>query len=284
MKLKNYDLKLIRLFVVVIFGFAYQNSYSQKLTKDISLSKKIDETSGLEIVDGQFITHNDSGGDPKLYYLDKKGKIVFERTLEGVKNNDWEDITKDDQFIYVANMGNNFDTRKNLSIVKTPIDPSSSEAELIEFNYPEQVKFTTAYNQSQYDAEALITIDDYLIILTKNKLKKITEIYALPKIAGKYEAKKIGSLNTQSIITGGDYDPDTKLLALTGTLIFNEYYILKIEDFDLESKKDYKIDMYEIPIGKTQVEAIKIIDSNTFWITSEDEKSSSSARLMKIKL
>ena len=272
-----------KLLTLVTFLFLC-SSYSQKLTKDISLSKKIDETSGLEIVDSQFITHNDSGGDPKLYYLDKKGKIVFERTLEGVKNNDWEDITKDDQFIYVANMGNNFDTRKNLSIVKTPINPSSSEVELIEFNYPEQVKFTTAYNQSQYDAEALITIDDYLIILTKNKLKKITEIYALPKIAGKYEAKKIGSLNTQSIITGGDYDPDTKLLALTGTLIFNEYYILKIEDFDLESKKDYKIDMYEIPIGKTQVEAIKIIDSNTFWITSEDEKSSSSARLMKIKL
>ena len=272
-----------KLLTLVTFLFLC-SSYSQKLTKDISLSKKIDETSGLEIVDGQFITHNDSGGDPKLYYLDKKGKIVFERTLEGVKNNDWEDITKDDQFIYVANMGNNFDTRKNLSIVKTPIDPSSNEAELIEFNYPEQVKFTTAYSQSQYDAEALITIEDYLIILTKNKLKKITEIYALPKIAGKYEAKKIGSLNTQSIITGGDYDPETKLLALTGTLIFNEYYILKIEDFDLESKKDYKIDMYEIPVGKTQVEAIKIIDSNTFWITSEDEKSSSSARLMKIKL
>ena len=32
----------------------------------------------------------------------------------------------------------------------------------------------------------------------------------------KYEAKNC--LNTQSIITGGDYDPDTKLLALTGTL------------------------------------------------------------------
>ena len=271
--------------IVHIITFLFLcSSYSQKLTKDISLSKKIDETSGLEIVDGQFITHNDSGGDPKLYYLDKEGKIVFERTLDGVKNNDWEDITKDDQFIYVANMGNNFDTRKNLSIVKTPIDPSSNKAELIEFSYPEQVKFTTAYSQSQYDAEALITIDDYLIILTKNKLKKITEIYALPKIPGKYEAKKIGSLNTKSIITGGDYDQKTKLLALTGTLIFNEYYIIKIENFDLERKKDYKIDMYEIPIGKTQVEAIKIIESNTFWITSEDEKSSSSARLMKIKL
>jgi len=272
-----------KLIHIIIFLFLC-SSYSQKLTKDISLSKKIDETSGLEIVDCQFITHNDSGGDPKLYYLDKEGKIVFERTLYGLKNNDWEDITKDDQFIYVANMGNNFDTRKNLSIVKTPIDTSSNKAELIEFSYPEQVKFTTAYSQSQYDAEALITIDDYLIILTKNKLKKITEIYALPKIPGKYEAKKIGSLNTKSIITGGDYDQKTKLLALTGTLTFNEYYILKIENFDLERKKDYKIDMFEIPIGKTQVEAIKIIDSNIFWITSEDEKSSSSARLMKIKL
>ena len=68
------------------------------------------------------------------------------------------------------------------------------------------------------------------------------------------------------------------------TLSFNEYYILKIEDFTLKNKTNFKINMYEIPIGKTQVEAIKIIDSNTFWITSEDEKSSSSARLMKIEL
>ena len=272
--------KLLTLFT---FLFLY-SSYSQKLTKDISLSKKIDETSGLEIIDDQFITHNDSGGDPKLYYLDKKVKIVYERILEGAKNNDWEDITKDEEFIYVANMGNNFDNRKNLSIFKIPIDPLKKKAEVIEFHYPEQVKFITSYDSSQYDAEALITIDDNLIILTKNKLKKITEIYALPKQAGKYEAKKIGSLNTQSIITGGDYDSKRKLLVLTATLSFNEYYILKIEDFTLKNKTNFKINMYEIPIGKTQVEAIKIIDSNTFWITSEDEKSSSSARLMKIEL
>ena len=53
--------------------------------------------------------------------------------------------------------------------------------------------------------------------------------------------------------------------------------------FDEEGKNNI-LNFNEIPIGKTQVEAIKIIDSNTFWITSEDEKSSSSARLMKIKL
>ena len=81
--------------LTIINIFFLCSSYSQKLTKDISLSKKIDETSGLEIVDGQFITHNDSGGDPKLYYLDKKGKIVFEykdldqlnKIIEIIKNN-----------------------------------------------------------------------------------------------------------------------------------------------------------------------------------------------------
>ena len=270
----------------LLFMLIFNSSFSQNLVKDISLSKKIDETSGLEIIDGQFITHNDSGDEAKLYYLDKKGVIVHERNLLVAKNNDWEDITKDEDYLYVANMGNNLDNRKNLSIFKVPIDISNDQVEEIEFNYPEQVKFITLEKSSQYDAEGLISIDENLIIFTKNKLKKITEIYSLPKTAGKYEAKKIGSLNTQSIITGADYDSKTKLLALTGSLSFkgDEYYILKIEDFDLESNKDYKINMYEIPIGKTQVEAIKIIDSSTFWITSEDEASSTSARLMKIKL
>ena len=274
----------IKFFYIIIFLFTNAIIFSQNVVQDINLSKKLDETSGLEIIGNQLITINDSGNNPILFYLDKNGNIVKERKIECCKNNDWESLAVDDEFIYIADFGNNYDTRKNLSIIKIPIAENINESEIINFSYPEQVKFTTAYSQSQYDAEALISIDDYLIILTKNKLKKITEIYALPKIAGKYEAKKIGSLNTQSIITGGDYDPNTKLLALTGTLIFNEYYILKIENFDLESKKDYKIDMYEIPIGKTQVEAIKIVDSKTFWITSEDESSSSSARLMKIKL
>ena len=226
---------------LIICFLALNNLFSQELVVDIALSKKLDETSGLEIIDNQFITHNDSGGDPKLYYLDKKGKIVFERILNGAKNNDWEDITKDEEYLYVANMGNNLDNRKNLSIFKVPIDTSNDQVGVIEFNYPEQVKFITLEKSSQYDAEGLITIDENLIIFTKNKLKKITEIYTLPKTAGTYEAKKIGSLNTQSIITAADYDSKTKLLALTGSRSFkgDEYYILKIEDFDLEIKKDY---------------------------------------------
>jgi len=176
---------------ILLTLIVFQFSYSQKITTDISLSKIIDETSGLEIIDGQFVTHNDSGGDPALYYLDEKGKIVETRKIAGVKNTDWEDITKDEEFLYVANMGNNYDTRKNLSIVKIPIQKSSNEnVEVINFSYPEQKKFKRIYRRSEYDAEALISFEDKLLIFTKNKRKKITEIYSLPKNGGNYQAKK----------------------------------------------------------------------------------------------
>ncbi len=273
----------LKFFYIIIFLFTNAIIFSQNVVQDINLSKKLDETSGLEIIGNQLITINDSGNNPILFYLDKNGNIVKERKIECCKNNDWESLAVDDEFIYIADFGNNYDTRKNLSIIKIPIAENINESEIINFSYPEQKKFKRIYRRSEYDAEALISFEDKLLIFTKNKRKKITEIYSLPKNAGNYQAKKIGSLNTDSIVTGGDYDKATNTLALTSTIKFDEYYVLIITDFSLNNKNQ-KIDMYEIPIGKTQVEAIKIIDPTTFWITSEDEKSSSAARLMKFKL
>ncbi len=40
---------------ILLTLIVFQFSYSQKITIDISLSKIIDETSGLEIIDGQFV-------------------------------------------------------------------------------------------------------------------------------------------------------------------------------------------------------------------------------------
>ncbi len=258
---------------LLIFFFIITRLDAQTIVSETELPISVYETSGLEIVDNYLITINDSGNPSNLYYLNKDGEMLNKRMFNDLKNNDWEDLTADEEFIYIADIGNNIDTRENLRIIKIPINSENNSFEIINFHYPEQVKFITLQKSSQYDAEGLITIDDNLIIFTKNKLKKITEIYTLPKTAGTYEAKKIGSLNTQSIITAADYDSKTKLLALTGSRSFkgDKYYILKIEDFDLESKKDYKINMYEIPIEKTQVESIKIIDKNNFLITSEAE-------------
>ena len=274
----------VKIFKIIFFLFTSNIIFSQLVVEDINLSKKLDETSGLEIINKQLVTINDSGNDPVLFYINESGNILDERKLNCCKNNDWESLAADSDYVYIADFGNNYDTRKNLSIIKIPIDKSSNEnPEIINFLYPEQKKFKRIYRRSEYDAEALISFGDMLLIFTKNKRKKITEIYSLPKYGGNFQAQKIGSLNTESIVTGADYDKKTNTLVLTSTINFDEYYILVINDFSLNNK-DHKINMYEIPIGKTQVEAIKIIDENTFWITSEDESSSSSARLMKIKL
>ena len=91
-------------------------------------------------------------------------------------------------------------------------------------------------------------------------------------------------MNVNSIITGADYNSDLKLLALTSTIDFTEYYIITINDFNLYSNKVYQINLIKIPIGKTQVEAIKIIDKNNFWITSEDESGKKYARLLRLKI
>ena len=274
----------VKIFKIIFFLFTSNIIFSQLVVEDINLSKKLDETSGLEIINKQLLTINDSGNDPVLFYINESGNILDERKLNCCKNNDWESLAADSDYVYIADFGNNYDTRKNLSIIKIPIDKSSNEnPEIINFLYPEQKKFKRIYRRSEYDAEALISFGDILLIFTKNKRKKITEIYSLPKYGGNFQAQKIGSLNTESIVTGADYDKKTNTLVLTSTINFDEYYILVINDFSLNNK-DHKINMYEIPIGKTQVEAIKIIDENTFWITSEDESSSSSARLMKIKL
>ena len=274
----------VKIFKIIFFLFTSNIIFSQLVVEDINLSKKLDETSGLEIINKQLVTINDSGNDPVLFYINESGNILDERKLNCCKNNDWESLAADSDYVYIADFGNNYDTRKNLSIIKIPIDKSSNEnPEIINFLYPEQKKFKRIYRRSEYDAEALISFGDILLIFTKNKRKKITEIYSLPKYGGNFKAQKIGSLNTESIVTGADYDKKTNTLVLTSTINFDEYYILVINDFSLNNK-DHKINMYEIPIGKTQVEAIKIIDKNTFWITSEDESSSSSARLIKIKL
>ena len=253
-----------------LFFFIITNFQAQTIISKTELPSSVYETSGLEKVDNNLITLNDSGNQPVLYYLNESGKLISERNFSELQNNDWEDLTVDDEFIYIADIGNNFDTRNNLRIIKAALDSADNSFEIINFYYPEQEDFS--FKQlSMYDAEGLISISDYLLIFTKNRAKKITEIYKLPKKEGNYKAELIGEINIESIVTAADYNKKLRLLVLTSTKDFNEYYVHKIKKFNISRLKNLKVETYKIPIGKTQVEAIKIIDNDNFWISSEAE-------------
>ena len=250
--------------------FIITNLEAQTIVTKVELPSSVYETSGLEKVDDNLITINDSGNQPVIYYLNESGEVIIERNFSGLQNNDWEDLTADKEFIYIADIGNNFDTRDNLRIIKVPLESEDNSFEIINYYYPEQKDFSFNQN-SKYDAEGIISHKNKILIFTKNRAKKITEIYELPKKPGNYKAELIGKIDIESIVTASDYNEKLKLLVLTSTKDFNEYYIHKIKKFNISRLKNLKIETYEIPIGKTQVEAIKIIDNDNFWISSEAE-------------
>ena len=53
-----------------------QSFDSAEIIETVVLPKIINETSGLEILNDVFITHNDSGGEPSLYFFNLSGEII----------------------------------------------------------------------------------------------------------------------------------------------------------------------------------------------------------------
>ena len=266
-------------FLIVLFSCIEQLSIERQL-----LPLKINETSGLEYYGDNFLTHNDSGGKTILYEFNKDGKIVYEYTINdcGV-NNDWEDITADNENIYVANSGNNYGTRQNLAVLILDKENDFECTGQIQFKYKNQVNFGKNRNRHPYDSEGIISVGDELILFSKDRENLMTELYSKPKIPGSYEIEPIHSYPVNSLITGADYNDELKLVALVGYDFNWNQYFYKISNFDLSNMDQSVIEKFKIPVGKAQIEAVKIIDESSFWITSEDE-GNGFPRLFKFKI
>ncbi|MEC7857934.1 MAG: hypothetical protein VX706_00900 [Bacteroidota bacterium] len=257
-------------------------------TDEVTLEKqflpiKINETSGLEYYNDNFLTHNDSGGEAKIYEFTKEGKIVNEyEILNCGANDDWEDITADDEYVFISNSGNNYGNRKNLSILILDKKNNFECKGQIQFKYKYQENYERR-NKHPYDAESIISVDDKLVLFSKDRKDLITELYILPKVPGSYDIEPIYSYNVNSLITGSDYNKSLKLVALVGYDFSGNQFFYKITNFDIDDLNSAEIEKFTIPVGKAQIEAVKIIDESSFWITSEDE-GNGLPRLFKFKI
>jgi len=253
------------------------------------LPQKINETSGLEYYKNNFLTHNDSGGEPSLYEFTQQGDIINTYKILGCGiNDDWEDITSDDENFYISNSGNNYGVRKNLSILILDKENGFQCKGQIQFRYKRQENFENR-NSHPYDSESIISVGNELILFSKDRKDLMTELYTLPKTPGSYEIEPIYSYNVNSLITGADYNEYLNLVSLVGYDFVEDgsesenQYLYTISNFNTENLDQSIIKKYKIPVGKAQIEAVKIIDESSFWITSEDE-GNGFPRLFKFKI
>lgn len=256
---------------IVIHVYFFTSLYAQTF-EVTSLSKILNETSGLESIEEYYLTHNDSGNSSSLFGIDSHGRILFEREYSELQNIDWEDLAKDSQFLYVADTGNNYDSRQNLRILKFDL-PTLEYLGAINFSYTEQENFDIN-PITEYDAEAIVSLHDRLVLFSKNRKDANTQLYFIPKELGNYNLETYSSLATDLIITGADYSEEWDLLVLTGTKDFKNYYLQLYEGFCFIPLGYIMKKEFLIPINSVQVEAVKIIDRTTLLLTSESEDDS----------
>jgi hypothetical protein len=252
-------------------------AFAQQVTLVTNLSTDIQETSGLVIIDGRIVTHNDSGDDPALYEIDSNtGSVSRTVTITNASHVDWEDIAADDTYIYIGDFGNNSGARTDLKIYRVPVSGYLDEsnevaAEVISFSYPDQTDFTAGSNETNFDAEALISFGDKLYIFTKRWLDEQSTVYELPKEPGTYEAVNKGTFDSRGLVTGASYNPETNVVLLTSySFIFP--YVIKIKDFSGSDFAGGTIDNFSLslPSGvSVQVESVTTLSANEYYISAE---------------
>ena len=277
--LRNYFLSLL----VGIFvncqsnDLKTNNSVKESIKVDniTSLEKALGETSGIINFGGRTITHNDSGGDASLYEIDiATGKIKKTVIIKNAKNVDWEDLAQDDQFIYICDIGNNSNARKDQTIYKISksdyLNNKTVIAEKIEINFAEQTNFSKTNRKTNFDAEAVVNIGDNLFLFTKNWGDLKTSVYKVPKEKGKYKLKKINSFNVEGLITGADFSKSKNTIVLTG---YNNFlpFIIRITNFNNDDPLNGKIEKTGINVnGSIQIEGVAANPDGSFYLSAEE--------------
>ena len=212
--------------------------------------KPINEMSGLvksRTCPDVYWVNNDSGDMPRIFAINKNGSVIITEYMksefheeikeEGKKpfrgieillaaNQDWEDIAIDDDRIYIADLGNNANTRRDMGVymLYEPNPRTVHESRVLQYlpvRYPEQTKFPA--RQWHFDSESMFVADGNLYFLSKHrqpgehtKWEAGVNLYRLDThhTSKANVLTKVDSYADLSVATGADVSPDGKHLAV----------------------------------------------------------------------
>lgn len=247
-----------------------------------SLPKKIKEASACEISKASPLiwTIEDNHNHNVLFGFNEKGELIKQITISNVENNDWEDLTSDDEGnIYIGDFGNNDNERQNLAIYKikaSDLNKDEAQAEsIVQFYYPEQTEFPPKKKDRTFDVESFFIHNNKFYLFTKNRSSKFdgtTVLYEVENNSSqKLPAKKIGSFVTceqfnHCAVTSADISPKKDKVAILSSdkvWIFTNW-----KDNNFFSGKVEKIELNH----HTQKEGLCFKDENTILMTDEGDK------------
>tara|TARA_B100001057_G_scaffold500790_1_gene617840 strand:+ start:14478 stop:15248 length:771 start_codon:yes stop_codon:yes gene_type:complete len=187
----------------------------------------LEESSALALEDDVVWTLNDSGNEAVLFAVSLKGQMLAEIPILNARNIDWESLAQDESHFFVADTGNNLNSRDRLIIYRIPkprLGLKDVTAELISIRYSGYESGNmSAHN---FDAEALAVRGAELWLFSKNRGNGNSDLYRFPKSPGDYVVEATQSLPVQSLVTAADIHPGTSELVLISS---------RREDFGFQS-------------------------------------------------
>ena len=179
------------------------------------LDRQVDESSGLARWGGFFWTINDSGNSAEVFKLDAEGRLLSATPISNATNVDWESLAQDDRYLYIADTGNNFNSRQQFTIYRvawSALESGTARAEKISFSFTDYLPGNS--RSHNFDSEALAVRGDELWLFTKNRGDGMSNLYRIPAQPGEYEVASSQSLPVLSLVTGADINPETAELVL----------------------------------------------------------------------
>lgn len=288
-------------FVSVAFFVSAQVEQPTMLVQE--LDTLVEETSGLVFINGKLWTHNDSGGEAKIYCIDTvSGQVTDTKVIAGVENEDWEDMAKDRTHVYIGNFGA---MSNNMQILRIKIEDLENPnidtivPRIINFTYgnPDYPEEDFSATNTRFDCEAFIVKDDTIFLFSKNWVDNKTYLYAIPNKANYFHTvTPIDTLNLNYLVTGADYDYVTNTVALVGytyssldskphvTLLtgFEDNKFFSGEHTNQEFTQPSSLTNQSGGITYNQIEGVAFRDSGRLWVTNEKVEKSVSFFTLRI--
>ena len=232
------------------------------ITKKTDLPKILNESSALVKHNENFISLNDSGGKNELYEFDTKGVLQNTYLIDNQTNKDWEALASDQkETVFIGDMGNNCNCRKDLTIYKYNLKTKQNEGE-ITFIYPDQTAFPPVKKERHFDCEAMLYFQDSLYLFSKNRGEKMVRLYVLPAKSGNYVAVLKDKIRINSAVTDATLNTDASTFAL---ITYGKVLL-----FDIENKQiDFQSPKYCRKTSRKMTEAIAFKNETDFYFTNE---------------